>query len=155
MVHISEKFTSWMGFRHVGFTGVWAPCIILLVGLHQLCVLGSFSDGSYPYPTPSFAWRPKGEVLRLMQIWLPLLSEGLMSLVGLAMETHGCLNGNQGLLGRMQWMLVRQLTAGFAERGTLDFSENIKFASMARRYRSYFKPLHSTVLMFSSLTENV
>lgn len=78
-----------------------------------------------------------------------------MSLVGLAMETPGCLNGNQELLGRMQQMLVRQLTAQFAETGTLDFSEKIKFASIARRYRSYFKPLHSTVLMFSSLTENV
>lgn len=31
------------------------------------------------------------------------------------------LNGNQGLLGRVQWMLVRQATAEFSEMGTFFF----------------------------------
>lgn len=41
----------------------------------------------------------------------------------------------------------------FRDGHILSFSGKMKFASMARRYRSYCKPLH-TVIMFSNLTEN-
>lgn len=93
-----------------------APFITVFIMLHLVCWIHSQLDPIHT-PTPFFASRPQGQVPRLMQNWLPLLPEASKSQGGLATETHGCHNGNQGLLGRAQWMLVRQST-GFLKMGT-------------------------------------
>lgn len=118
VAHISEKSGSWVGFRLVGFRGQryneggWS-CIYYCLHCALPCALDSFSASSCAYPHPILRLKTQGKALRLMQIWLSLLSEGSRSLVGFVMETHGCPNGNQGLSGRVQWMLVSSRQQGF------------------------------------------
>lgn len=112
-------------------------------------------------PTSSFVQRPQGIVLRLMQIWLPLLSECSKSLIGLALvisssqENSWMPKWKSGAV-RKSGMDVASEAANsrFLKDGCIHFSGKIKVISKAGRYRFYCKPLHTTLLRFSSSTEN-